>query len=818
MSRLVWVAVTAVLFGSLSAGALAQERNLSLSPVQSAAQERRVALVIGNSQYKISPLRNPVNDARAIAKALTSAGFNVSLIENAGKTLMRRAIRDFGEALKKGGVGLFYFAGHGIQVADKNFLVPVTAQIEGADDIEDETIDADLIMRQMETAQNQLNIVILDACRNNPFPRGTRAAARGLAEMRAPTGTLVAFATAPGSVAADGTGSNGVYTKHLVDALVKPGLTVEQVFKEVRVNVTKETRNAQVPWESSSLTGEFYFKQQVIAAVPTQPSVDQQALLAAIRQNEERSRAGMEEAIRAALEKQAQQFAAQQKQSGNTDRIRAETTFWESIKSSTDIRDLNAYLERYPEGIFAALAKNRIASMARPVQSPGAATRPNKSSVSPAVAPPVQVAAVQSSVQESTGKSQALPDIGDTWTYALVDIHFKPNDRSRQYTHTIKAVSGAAIMESIRQRGGRDDEEFVHSEEKAGVYRGGFLVEVMPFAHAWGQLVPNESWGKMKIYGVDNLAVSGDYPLFIEKVAVAGAERVAVPAGSFDAIKVRVEGSAANTWTGGQTSHRGYNKYSQIIWYAPAVKRAVKTLVEGYGFTEAYELQSYRVRTPGPEIPAEFGKFQSMRVVEKKEMQKVIFETKEAPKVGDTWTYALVDVRYKPSDRSRVFTHSIKEVTGSSIVELVRRRGLRDEEEFTYSEEKAGVYRGGFLIEVMPFAHAWGQLEQGLSWERVEVHGMENLAIAGDTPVFIERGNVVGTERIIVPAGSFDAIKVRIQGSAANTWTGGQTSHRGYNKYSQTIWYAPAVKRAVKTLVEGPGFTEAYELQSYKVQ
>jgi hypothetical protein len=247
----------------------AQDRVLRLTqPAPVAAAEQRVALVIGNGQYKDSPLLNPVNDARAIGEALARAGFRVVEKENIGRAEMQLALRDFGDALKGGGVGLFYFAGHGVQVKGRNFLIPVDASIEREDEVAYNGVDANQVLDKMEAASNRLNIVILDACRNNPFARSLRSASAGLAQMEAPAGTFIAFATAPGSVASDGQGKNGLYTQHLLQAMLRPGVKIEDVFKNVRVGVRRDSSGKQVPWENTSLEGDFVF----VARPPAPPA------------------------------------------------------------------------------------------------------------------------------------------------------------------------------------------------------------------------------------------------------------------------------------------------------------------------------------------------------------------------------------------------------------------------------------------------------------------------------------------------------------------------------------------------------------------
>lgn len=228
---------------------------------------QKFALVIGNSSYKNSPLTNPVNDAQDIAQALEKVGFNVTLKKNQSQSEMRGVIRDFGRKIQKGGVGLFYYAGHGMQIKGENFLIPVGTDIQVEDEISDQAIKLSLVLSKMETADNRMNIVILDACRDNPFARSFRSTSKGLALTDGPTGTFIAYSTQPGATASDGDSSNGLYTKHLLDNILKPGLTIEQVFKQVRNRVMEDSGQKQIPWELSSLIGEdFYFLNEANSA------------------------------------------------------------------------------------------------------------------------------------------------------------------------------------------------------------------------------------------------------------------------------------------------------------------------------------------------------------------------------------------------------------------------------------------------------------------------------------------------------------------------------------------------------------------------
>jgi hypothetical protein len=229
-------------------------------PLRSFSQsERRIALVIGNGDYEHAPLKNPINDANDMAAALQNCDFKVMKIINADRRTMRRAIRKFGDEINKGAVGLFYYAGHGIQVDGENYLVPIGAKAYDEDEVKDECLMVSSVLRKMETAGNRLNIIILDACRDNPFGRSFRSEMRGLGKMDAPSGSILAYSTAPGSTAADGPDRNGLYTSKLLKHMLRPGLPIERIFKLVRIDVVKESDNRQIPWESSSLMGDFFF-------------------------------------------------------------------------------------------------------------------------------------------------------------------------------------------------------------------------------------------------------------------------------------------------------------------------------------------------------------------------------------------------------------------------------------------------------------------------------------------------------------------------------------------------------------------------------
>ncbi|WP_313952117.1 DUF2808 domain-containing protein [Nostoc sp. FACHB-110] len=241
-----------------------------------AQHQRRSALIIGNSNYQSADkLPNPVNDATDIANSLRQLGFEVTLLKDADLRQMEEALDNFNRQLRRGGVGLFYFSGHGLQVDGENYLIPITAKLEREQDVRYEAMAIGKVLNVMEDADNDANFIILDACRNNPFARQWRSLQRGLAApIQAVKGTLIAYATAPGKVAFDGDGRNSPYTTALLSQMKIPRLDVEQMFKQVRSEVLKTTNGKQTPWESSSLVGSFAFNptQDIASSVATTPS------------------------------------------------------------------------------------------------------------------------------------------------------------------------------------------------------------------------------------------------------------------------------------------------------------------------------------------------------------------------------------------------------------------------------------------------------------------------------------------------------------------------------------------------------------------
>jgi hypothetical protein len=300
------------------------------------ASEKRIALVIGNSEYKnMSPLRNPTNDASDISKKLLSFGFQVDTLLNVNYKQMKQAITRFGKKLRQENtVGLFFFAGHGLQVNNFNYLVPIGAGIEDEADVEFEAINANRVLSKMTLAGNRLNLMILDACRNNPLSRGFRSASRGLSLMKPASGSLILYATEPGSVAADGIGKNGLFTEKLLDSMDKNGLKIEEVFKQTAIRVSEASGKKQIPWAEGIILGDFYFNKNKSFPVNINPSKSK------LNKN------------LISKETKVQPYTT-------------ENLFWSSLGKSPNIDDYKSYLEIYPRGHFSNLAKSKIKQLSK---------------------------------------------------------------------------------------------------------------------------------------------------------------------------------------------------------------------------------------------------------------------------------------------------------------------------------------------------------------------------------------------------------------------------------------------------------------------
>ncbi|MBI4985292.1 MAG: SUMF1/EgtB/PvdO family nonheme iron enzyme [Rhodocyclales bacterium] len=344
------------------------------STAWAAADGTRVALIIGNSAYPTAPLKNPANDAADLAYAMEKKGFSVLLRENVSERGLKEAVEEFAKFLKKGGVGFFFFAGHGVQVKDQNFLVPVDASFQSEADIAFKSVSAEYVLARMAEAGNRVNVVVLDACRNNPCLSAQGSGNKGLAAMRvgqAEKGTFISYATSPGSTAADGEGRNGLYTKHLLRSLELRDSDIDKVFGRVRSGVVQDTGGQQVPWTTSSIIGNFYFdrgEEQEAAARPVAPTT-----LVSTEQ-ERASISNVELPPYDPIEEKA---------------------FWQRIHGSSNAADYQNYLKNFPGGPNAAFARFRLKRLGAPIPAiTTAATDATRSDGAAQPARPTQLAAL----------------------------------------------------------------------------------------------------------------------------------------------------------------------------------------------------------------------------------------------------------------------------------------------------------------------------------------------------------------------------------------------------------------------------------------
>ncbi len=514
---------------------------------RAAVPEHRIALVVGNAAYKNAPpLKNPVNDARDMGKALQEVGFDVIRIENATKQQLEHAIGQFSAKLAEGSVGLFFYSGHGIQANGHNYLIPVDAELASEAAMRIETTDVDLVLELMDMAKTRVNVVILDACRSNPFERRFRALGRGLAAVeQAPRGTLVAYSTAPGKVASDGDGANGLYTTELLRAIRQPGLKVEEVFKIVRIAVSKASNDSQTPWESSSLTGDFYFKPPapVMAALPPPPPPAASPPPEAVDPEE------------------------------------ADIAFWNSVKDEKFAAPYQEYLRAFPSGRFAGLARVKIAEFSKPPPPTSApppiisvqpAPTPAAPATTPSAPPPIVALAPTTAGAPDPISAQSNPPTPDrarshgesaflappaapipNGPHAELAFRCPRSGTTVQYDNS----SGFTFAGENGLRCAYTDRSGARGEKIAGFAEDSTFLSA-GLDRLWPLKVGAEQKFSVNIGGGNSA---------VERFAVLRRESVKVPAGTFDTFVVEQE----------ENSPRDNGK--RLFWFAPDLGIIVKS-------------------------------------------------------------------------------------------------------------------------------------------------------------------------------------------------------------------------------------------------
>ena len=454
----------------------------------------KIALVLGNSRYKDAPLKNPANDAAAIAEALKAVGFEVTAKLDADKAGMEMAVRSYVQALAaRQCVGLFYYAGHGVQLAWRNYMLPVDADIDTIGDIPKQCVEVNGLLEGLNKASNPLNVIILDACRDNPFGYLKGVDQKGLSQMDAPNNTILAYATAPGNVASDGAGANGLYTENLLREMKVPDAKIEDVFKRVRLGVRRKSEGQQIPWESTSLEDDFYFRPP--------------AQLTKLSENEKKRL------------------------------FEEELVVWERIKASTTPGPLEDYLRRYPSGEFCELAQFQLDRVLAKLGE-------KKVEVVSSAANPF-----------SKGSATANTNykVGDSYTYSLMDYYSK--SEIRRQTQTITSITDSEILY---------DDGFVTDLLGNSLFSRGTGTRFSSNQELPLEYVVGKQWTS-KYNGLSSR--NGLITTEVE-LRIVARERIVVPAGTFNAYRIRITGS----------SHSPSNsaRVETTIWMSPGdVRRPV---------------------------------------------------------------------------------------------------------------------------------------------------------------------------------------------------------------------------------------------------
>jgi Caspase domain len=461
---------------------------LTLGVAAQAPTDVRIALVIGNAAYPgRMALTNPANDATAMSAALRNLGFTVIEAKDASRAAMEDAIKQMFTRLKgKQGIGMLYYAGHGLQVDWKNYMVPVDAKLQSSRDVPSQTVDVGDVIDALKAADSRMNVVVLDACRDNPF---SEKGAKGLAPVDAPVGTFLAYATAPGNVAEDGSGSNGLYTKHLLAELQKP-VSIENVFKRVRLNVRKESEGRQIPWESTSLEDDFSFaanKQVASVARGAQRDAD---------------------------------FAEQK-------------SAWDKIKDSSNADDFYDFLAKYPSGLIAEIAQFKLDKFGKN----GIIIQSGKGQV--ANAPLTDRLRVGDEwVVKSTAKGIGFFGGDSSWTTSYkvtrkiennIEVIGKPDGMMMPTTTQIMSPEGILISKDMGMMG-----KYEASPPQA-------LVPLVQYQVGYKSSSRIETIRNGKPQGVQDFDMQ-----------VVGFEKLSVPAGTFDSYKIAIK--TATTGAFGSTA------------------------------------------------------------------------------------------------------------------------------------------------------------------------------------------------------------------------------------------------------------------------
>jgi hypothetical protein len=477
----------------------------------------KVALVVGNGKYKDAPeLKNAPNDARAIAEVLKASGFATTMLLDTGRDALIQAIRDYVNGMEKQkAVGLFYFAGHGVQLDWRNYMLPIDAVIDKVEDVAKQSVDVARLMEGLTKAANPMNVIILDACRENPFGTAKPVAQKGLSQMDAPTQTILAYATSPGNVASDGDGANGLYTENLLREMKVPEAKIEDVFKRVRLGVRRTSKGAQIPWESTSLEEDFWF-------IPP---------------------------------KELKKISDAEK-----DRLfKQELALWERVREAKEPGPFEDYLRRHPSGDFAELAQLQLDRLL--------AKQGEKK---------IQIASSEGNpYTKGSAPSDTDFKVGDSYVFRRLDLYSKAEQA--RTTQTVERVTDTEVT-----------------------YSGGLVTDLLGNVRRFpdgrtstdGQNVPLEfAIGKHWTSRFIGRSPKGEAQ-FEYHFRVVAREPVTVPAGSFNAFRLQMQGFARSAM--GQMDVEFKHWYDPQRLRLPVAREEVRRVGGRVVEASRFELMSYK--------------------------------------------------------------------------------------------------------------------------------------------------------------------------------------------------------------------------------
>lgn len=857
MTRLRWFCflVLVGLQGMLSLPGVGAEPPRKLAAATIQEKDIRVAVVIGNSRYPSGALANPRNDATAVAASLKKLGFDVELKLDASKADMDEIFRRFSSKADRASVAALYYAGHGIQASGSNYIVPIDANPQSERDLKREMIKMDDVIDDMGGAK--VKLVFFDACRDNPLSRSFfRGASRGLAAPVEATGTLISFATKHGNTAADGDGKHSPYTTALLAALEDAkGVEIEQMLRKVQQGVKQATNGQQEPWRYGSLDGEFYFEApapQVDTVRLQQEAVDRAVQDAIKRANDQ----AISEALRRAAEQQARER--------ETSAVAVEMSYWDTIKASQSAEDFKAYVRRYPKGSFVDLAQNRIAMLEReaarqaeearsagkPVPAPVAADQTavelafwesikdrgsiddfkeylasypqgrfaglarnrirNLEAVSARAARPAPQAAPdtpRATIPQTPEKIVMLaparpvsvaaaapgyPQAGDSWTYRYTNGWKK--DSPQTLVVKVEESAGSRVTDRMSLQGSRsgDERSFEIRPEASERALGGDVrvVELLPYA----QNLLQDGMKPGQERNLPDISLGGQR--FRIRAKLIGQEKITVPAGTFDVVRVDIVGQAL-VWVDPNLARLPATMFSFVhsIWFSPEMRRAIKVEHRssniGNSRLDDDSLELLAFSTAGEALPV------AAAAAAIEPPKPALDPSGLLPRVGDSWTYQYVN-GWKKGNPQTVEV-KVEESAGGRVTDMMSLRGMRGGDERSFESRPQGAERAlgrdVRIVELLPYVHSL--LQEGLTPGQEK--NFPEASLGGYA--FRIRTKLVGQEKISVPAGTFDAMRIEITGQnvvlapATIQW-----SLRAVTtvSFDHVVWFVPEIRRVVR--------------------